>query len=157
TWFTIGRQGVLSLARWTSRIRPGFHVAGRTQVPDGRAAVVAYGTVTLCGGLSRTVLLTVALVTPDIEVSLVLQPRRDESRRFGLVPFRSPLLRQSRLLSFPPGTEMFQFPGLAAGPYGLRAGQFGDPGINTRLTASPGLSQSSTPFLASWRQDIPHM
>src|SRR5262249_42713299 len=25
-----------------------------------------------------------------------------------------------------------------------------------RLTASPGLSQSSTPFIASWRQDIPH-
>ncbi len=31
--------------------------------------------------------------------------------RFGLFPFRSPLLRESLLLSFPPGTEMFQFPG----------------------------------------------
>src|SRR4051812_20637791 len=31
--------------------------------------------------------------------------------RFRLVPVRSPLLRESRLLSFPPGTEMFQFPG----------------------------------------------
>ena len=31
--------------------------------------------------------------------------------RFGLVPVRSPLLRESRLISFPPGTEMFQFPG----------------------------------------------
>ena len=30
--------------------------------------------------------------------------------RFGLFPFRSPLLRESRLLSFPEGTEMFQFP-----------------------------------------------
>ena len=30
---------------------------------------------------------------------------------FGLFPFRSPLLRESRLISFPPGTEMFQFPG----------------------------------------------
>ena len=30
---------------------------------------------------------------------------------FGLVPVRSPLLRESRLISFPPGTEMFQFPG----------------------------------------------
>ena len=30
-----------------------------------------------------------------------------------LVPFRSPLLWESRLISFPPGTEMFQFPGLA--------------------------------------------
>src|SRR3989337_1449379 len=32
-------------------------------------------------------------------------------REFGLLPFRSPLLRESRLISFPPGTEMFQFPG----------------------------------------------
>ena len=31
-----------------------------------------------------------------------------------LVPFRSPLLRESRLISFPPGTEMFQFPGFAS-------------------------------------------
>ena len=31
--------------------------------------------------------------------------------RFRLVPVRSPLLRESRLISFPPGTEMFQFPG----------------------------------------------
>ena len=32
---------------------------------------------------------------------------------FGLVPVRSPLLRESRLISAPPGTEMFQFPGSA--------------------------------------------
>ena len=25
-------------------------------------------------------------------------------------------------MSFPPGTEMFQFPGFASGPYGFRAG-----------------------------------
>jgi hypothetical protein len=30
--------------------------------------------------------------------------------RFGLFPFRSPLLRESRLLSLPVGTEMFHFP-----------------------------------------------
>ena len=35
--------------------------------------------------------------------------------RFRLVPVRSPLLRESRLLSFPPGTEMFQFPGSSVG------------------------------------------
>jgi hypothetical protein len=32
--------------------------------------------------------------------------------RFGLVRVRSPLLTESRFLSLPPGTEMFQFPGL---------------------------------------------
>ena len=33
--------------------------------------------------------------------------------RFGLMRGRSPLLAQSLLLSFPPGTKMFQFPGFA--------------------------------------------
>jgi hypothetical protein len=33
---------------------------------------------------------------------------------FGLLPFRSPLLRESRLISFPRGTEMFQFPRFAS-------------------------------------------
>jgi hypothetical protein len=32
---------------------------------------------------------------------------------FRLIRFRSPLLTESRFLSLPPGTEMFQFPGLA--------------------------------------------
>ena len=36
-----------------------------------------------------------------------------QAQRFGLIPFRSPLLRESLSLSFPPGTEMFHFPGLA--------------------------------------------
>ena len=36
--------------------------------------------------------------------------------RFGLCPVRSPLLRASRLISLPPGTEMFQFPGFASVP-----------------------------------------
>ena len=31
----------------------------------------------------------------------------------GLIPVCSPLLRESLLMSFPPGTEMFQFPGFA--------------------------------------------
>ena len=38
-------------------------------------------------------------------------PRRHFCRRFGLLRFRSPLLSESFLLSFPPGTKMFQFPG----------------------------------------------
>ena len=33
--------------------------------------------------------------------------------RFGLLRVRSPLLAQSLLLSLPPGTKMFQFPGFA--------------------------------------------
>ena len=34
-----------------------------------------------------------------------------------LIRFRSPLLTESRLLSFPTGTEMFQFPAFASRTY----------------------------------------
>src|SRR4051812_40382725 len=60
--------------------------------------------------------------------------------RFRLVPVRSPLLRESRLLSSPPGTEMFQFPGL-----------LGHSGIDARWAAPPDLSQPSTPALMTPR------
>ncbi len=35
----------------------------------------------------------------------------------GLIRVRSPLLAESLLMSFPPGTEMFQFPGFASTTY----------------------------------------
>src|SRR5271167_1356525 len=38
---------------------------------------------------------------------------RVQAPRFGLFRFRSPLLSESRLIYFPPGTEMVHFPGLA--------------------------------------------
>ena len=57
----------------------------------------------------------------------------------GLVRFRSPLLAESRLMSFPPATEMFQFAGFASHPMdsaGIPLARwvapFGDPGINDR-------------------------
>ena len=43
----------------------------------------------------------------------VVAPAYPASPRFGLLPLRSPLLGESRLISFPPGTWMFRFPGLA--------------------------------------------
>ena len=48
-------------------------------------------------------------------------PTRDKSRWFGLFRVRSPLLTESLLLSFPPGTEMFQFPPFASYAYGFSA------------------------------------
>ena len=38
-------------------------------------------------------------------------------RGTGLLRVRSPLLAESLLMSFPPGTEMFQFPGFASAAY----------------------------------------
>jgi hypothetical protein len=62
-----------------------------------------------------------------------------KSQATGLVRFRSPLLAESRLMSFPPATEMFQFAGFASLTYGFSQGYplgwvapFGDPGINDR-------------------------
>jgi hypothetical protein len=49
----------------------------------------------------------------------------------GSDPFRSPLLRTSRLISLPPGTEMFQFPGFASRSLGMT-------GCNTRRVAPFG-------------------
>jgi hypothetical protein len=60
--------------------------------------------------------------------------------RFGLFPVRSPLLGESRLISVPPGTEMFQFPGLAptltrwvTDLAARRVAPFGHPGITARM------------------------
>src|SRR5919108_5474180 len=41
---------------------------------------------------------------------------------FRLIPFRSPLLRESRLISFPRGTEMCHFPRLPSCAYVFSAG-----------------------------------
>ena len=69
----------------------------------------------------------------------VPQPRQCKHHRFGLAPVRSPLLRGSRLLSLPPGTEMFQFPGFARTLRSVtrvaprRVAPFGNPGITACL------------------------
>jgi hypothetical protein len=62
-----------------------------------------YGAVTRCGPPFQTVPVAKDRIT-------------------GLVRVRSPLLAESRLMSFPRGTEMFQFPRFASRPYGFRSG-----------------------------------
>ncbi|KAH0993547.1 hypothetical protein GBA52_005030 [Prunus armeniaca] len=82
-YFTIGHPGVFSLARWSLLIHTGFHVSHATRV---RA-------------------------TPPLRLAarrLYCSPTTPFSR-FRLLPFRSPLLRESLLLSFPLATKMFQF------------------------------------------------
>ena len=59
-----------------------------------------YGAVTRCGPPFQTV------------------PVRDHTAT-GLVRVRSPLLAESRLMSFPPATEMVQFAGFASPAYGF--------------------------------------
>ena len=52
--FTIGRQGVFSLARWSSRIPPGFHVSRSTRVLTRSASFFAYRALTVSGRPSQT-------------------------------------------------------------------------------------------------------
>ena len=85
-----------------------------------RGAGVPYGAVTRYGAPFQT------LPVPNTPAT-------------GLVRFRSPLLAESRLMSFPPATEMFQFTGFASCTYVFSTGYpcgwvapFGDPGINDR-------------------------
>jgi len=86
--------------------------------------------------------------------------------QFGLFPVRSPLLRESLLFSFPPGTEMFHFPGLSSCSYVFRAGS---PMLNRRglpIRKSPAqrlfapprrLSQLTTSFINGSSQGIHHI
>ena len=61
-------------------------------------------------------------------IKTALQPSYDNGcrlshrKKFGLIPFRSPLLRESRFLSFPLGTKMFQFPSLPLRALCIQAG-----------------------------------
>ena len=98
----------------------------------------------------------------------------DRSVRFvrlmvtGLFRVRSPLLAESRLISFPPGTEMFQFPGFASPrlciQHGIRpkpwVSPFGHIRIRARLPAprsfrrllrpsSPPTAKASTTYAYS--------
>jgi len=123
-WFTIGRQRVFSLGRWSSRIPARFLVSRGTRVPArGSLFSFVYGTITLFGQPSQTARLEKRFVTSrlhcsEIQTGPTTPPTQRlqalTRRRFRLFPVRSPLLRKSRFLSLPGGTEMFQFPPLAS-------------------------------------------
>ena len=139
----------------------------------GRLRVFVYGTLTRCGATFHSLRLTRNFVTsrpagrriktgPTTPVRQRLPPITPH--RFGLIPFRSPLLRESRFLSFPRATKMFQFARLPLPALCVQAGvtphdwcrvpPFGHPGITARLTAPPGLSRPPTSFIGSWCQGI---
>jgi hypothetical protein len=84
--------------------------------------------------------------------------------RFRLIPFRSPLLRESLLLSFPRATEMFHFtlfplPELCihsgVTPHDrCRVSPFGRPRVKAWSAAHRGFSQPPASFIGSRRQGI---
>ena len=96
--FAIGRQRVLRLGEWSPHVQTGFLVSRPTLGQSWPLRVRG------CHPLRPNF--------PDGSSC----PRQST----GLVRVRSPLLAESRLMSFPPGTEMFQFPGFASSPYEFR-------------------------------------
>ena len=139
----------------------------------GRSLGFAYGAVTLCGAPFQSASATHRLCNsmkalPYFRVgpTTPLQHRRQAVplQRFRLFPFRSPLLRESQLLSFPQGTEMFQFPAFplpalcvqtGVTPHdGCRVSPFGYPRIIAWSAAPRGFSQPPTSFIGSRRQGI---
>ena len=107
--------------------------------------------------LSRTVPLT-------NQLTYAVRNPRVHALWFGLFPFRSPLLWESRLISLPPGTEMFHFPGLASlglyiqlrmmGHDSHRVSPFRNHRIVGCLAPPRCLSQLTASFIASQRQGI---
>ena len=81
-----------------------------------------------------------------------------------LFQFRSPLLSESRLMSFPRATEMFQFTRFASHDYVFImrylcrwVSPFGNLRIKANLPAPRSLSQAITSFVAYHRQGIHHV
>ena len=150
-----------------SRVRP---YSGTRQ---GRDRGFAYWAFTVCGGPFQALPLPRSFVTPPPPCRTVKSSPTTPTRlelhlitpdRFGLFPFRSPLLRESRFLSFRLGTKMFQFPSLSPHALCVQArvrahyhawvSPFGNPGITSWSALPPGLSQPPTSFISSWCQGI---
>ena len=138
-WYAIGHRGVLRLGGWSPHVQTGFLVSRPTQ---GRIDVLP---VRGCHPLWPAF--------PDGSGSSV--------RATGLVPFRSPLLGESRLMSFPPATEMFQFAGFASTMLADTARAVGCPirrSSDHRVLPPPrSFSQGATSFVASRCQGIHQM
>ena len=152
-WFTIGHRRVFSLTGWSPWIPTQFHVLDRTQEHDGRRISFVYGAFTLYG---RPFQMRSTRYTLSYSTMSVLQPPCQlPGHGFGLFRVRSPLLTESRLFSFPPGTEMFQFPGLAP----LRVTAFLTAGLpHSDIAGSKPVYGSPTLFAANHvlhRQSMP--
>ena len=105
--FAIGHMVVFSLTGWSPHVPSEFLVFRRT-------LCICWTT------FSPTSLsLSMGRLSNRLRLSLSsrLIPERYFYLSFGLLRFRSPLLAESFLLSFPPGTKMFQFPGFPSYSY----------------------------------------
>ena len=118
--------------------------------PAQSLSVYVYGAITLYGGAFQNTSTSPRRKRPTPYPTSAAARRR--SVRFRLFPFRSPLFRESQLVSSPPPTKMFQFGGFPLltehrpKPVGspIRASSDLRPHAPTR-----GLSQLATPFIST--------
>ena len=119
-WFTIGHQVVFSLGRWSSRIPTGFPVSRCTQVPSTVRSGFVYGAITLFGRPSQAARLSARCPSLPLPRQSNGPTTRYVQRRQACIHIVWATPRSlattsgiSDLISFPEGTEMFQFPSLA--------------------------------------------
>ena len=89
-WSSVGLPGVFSLAGWSPLIRTGFLVSRPTQVADSLTLAARTGVSPASPGLSRPFRFLKSFL-----MSAPTTPQLPRQPRFGLLPVRSPLLRQS--------------------------------------------------------------
>ncbi len=179
--FTIGRPGVLSLGGWSPRLRTAFHEHRATlgilsteghvrRIRDCHPLWSAFPD----RSAERAFVTPQGPTTPGTNSAGRRRPRKKGGGRtarelmpgLGCIRLRSPLLTESRLISFPPGTKMFQFPGLAPTHYAFMrrsrhliaqwrgVAPFRDLRIKACLPAPRSLSQAAASFVASGRLGI---
>ena len=125
-------------------------------------------------GFSCPALLVVHLVPPPtffirgyhpLWPDFPFRSNKSTAKEHRLFRFRSPLLSESRLMSFPRATEMFQFTRFATSclciqhalPLAGWVSPFGHRWIKACLPAPHRFSQATASFIACDRQGIHHM
>jgi hypothetical protein len=177
-WSTIGHRDIFSLTTWSWQIHTEFHGLRATrETPQERRPGFAYRTLTVYSRPSQTIRLPERIYhSPPARQNqqrMLPQPHTRNARRlitrawFRLLPFRSPLLRESQLFSLPTGTKMFHFPAspptalyiqTAATPHNeCQVTPFGNPRITVWLPTPRGISQAPTSFIGSRCQGIHHV
>ena len=144
-WFTIGGREYLAFGGGPPEFPQGFSCPGVLGNSARSPWTVVYRAVTVSGLAFQPVRLTHGFLTSlrryrtarrshDPRIATPVGLTRS---RFRLTPVRSPLLGGSRLLSFPRGSKMFQFPRLP--PELLRVTAHDGRGVapfgNPRITA----------------------
>jgi hypothetical protein len=118
--------------------------------PAQSLSAYVYGAITLYGGAFQNTSTSPSRKRPTPYTTSAAALRR--SVQFRLIPLRSPLMRESQLVSPPPPTKMFQFGGFPLltehrpKPVGSPIRGSSDLGLH----APPrGLSQLATPFIGT--------